>query len=68
MAKYGLYSKNNLKELISIFETNFSHSLRYKIGEDELAHNYFKTIKNLPIEEFDKLFIVKKLLCNGNNK
>ena len=62
MAKYGLYSKNNEKEIISVYHSKLKNSIfESQINIDKLAYNYFKTIKNLPQKEFDKLFIVKKI-------
>lgn len=63
MAKFGLYSKNNLEELISIYNTNINPNPLFgpKINLQRLASSYFRAIKNLPKEEFDKLFLVKKL-------
>lgn len=51
MAKYGLYSKNNLNECITVLKRNYLHS----------AILDFKILKNLSIEEFNKLFEVKEI-------
>lgn len=50
MAKYGLYSKNNLDECIT------------SINRMDIRGAYFKfrLQKRLSIEEFDKLFVVKE--------
>lgn len=51
MAKYGLYSKNNLEECITITENK----------RIDLAVIYFIGLKNLSIGEFTKLFEVKEI-------
>jgi len=50
MAKFGLYSKNNLEECVTITENK----------RIDLAVIYFIGLKNLSIGEFDKLFVVKE--------
>lgn len=51
MAKYGLYSKNNLDECITtVIRTNIDNSTFY-----------FRLQKRLSTEEFNKLFEVKEI-------
>ena len=51
MAKFGLYSKNNLEECITITENK----------RIDLAVIYFIGLKNLPLIPFSKLFVVKEV-------
>ena len=59
MAKYGLFLKGG-NEAINIFESN-SDSLRYKVDSSKIARNYFRIIKKLSEDKFDKLFDVKRI-------
>lgn len=51
MAKYGLYSKNNLEECITVISKNNSKS----------ALLYFMDLKRLSLYNFSKLFEVKEI-------
>ncbi len=53
MAKFGLYSKNNLEECITIIERNYIRI--------DIIYMEFSKMKNLTLEEFSKLFTVKKV-------
>lgn len=51
MAKFGLYSKNNLEECITITDSE----------RIDLAVFHFMVLKNLPLVPFSKLFFVKEV-------
>ncbi len=56
--KYGLYSKNNLEECIITF--SFTEYCSYFSPLEKASYKFLK-LKNLPPEEFNKLFIVKEI-------
>lgn len=59
MIKYGLFLKGG-DEVINTFSSNYD-SLRYKVDSSKTARNYFRIIKKLPEDKFDKLFDVRKI-------
>ena len=56
--KYGLYSKNNLEECITTCSFNEWCSYEFPV---EKAVNIFHRRKGLPIEEFNKIFVVREI-------
>ena len=54
MKKYGMYLKNG-KDLIHLTQQETSNK----------AKQYFAEVKKMPLEEFNKIFIVKEIKDNG---
>ena len=54
MNRYGMYLKNG-KDLIHLTQQETS----------DKAKQYFAKVKQMPLEEFNKIFIVKEIKDNG---